>query len=89
MRQLAGYAYNPGGAWTGVHQMSIDGKRDNFSKENFVALAAVGGIKKRKAIDIAQEVSRAVANWSQHAEAAGIDPQRSATIARSLRNDIL
>lgn len=83
------YAYNPGGTWTGVHQMSIDGKRDNFSKENLVALAAVGGLKKRKAIEIAQEVNQAVANWPQHAAAAGIDPQRSAAIARSFRNAIL
>ncbi|MEM7315493.1 MAG: type II toxin-antitoxin system HipA family toxin, partial [Planctomycetota bacterium] len=35
------YAYNPSGAWTGKHQMSINGRRDDFELEDLVALAKV------------------------------------------------
>ena len=31
------YSYNPDGTWTSQHQMSMNGKRDNFTIEDFVA----------------------------------------------------
>ena len=33
------WAYKPGSKWTGQHQMSVNGKRDDFSTEDFVAVA--------------------------------------------------
>ena len=37
------YAYNPGGLWTGHHQMSLNWKLENFAAEDFAA--AAGGEK--------------------------------------------
>ena len=31
------YAYNPGGLWTGIHQMRMNGKQENFTIEDFDA----------------------------------------------------
>lgn len=33
------WAYKPGSKWTGQHQMSINGKHDGFSTEDFIAVA--------------------------------------------------
>lgn len=35
------YAYNPGGLWTGHHQMSLNGKLENFAVADFAAAAGV------------------------------------------------
>ena len=67
------YAYNPDGAWTSRHQMSINGKRDNFETEDLLALAATGSIKAHKARDVVNEVVEAVGDWAAYADEAGVD----------------
>jgi len=39
------YSYDPRGAWTNQHQMSINGKREDFSREDLLSLANASGIK--------------------------------------------
>ena len=31
------YRYNPGGAWTDRHRMTLNGKRDGFTQADFLA----------------------------------------------------
>ena len=83
------YAFNPDGAWTGVHQMSINGKRDHFELNDFVELASVAGIKKHKALAIAEEVNVAVADWQRHAQEAGIEPNTATQIEQTFRRALL
>ncbi len=83
------YAFNPDGAWTGVHQMSINGKRDNFTQEDLIQLAATAGIKKRTAVSILQEVDAAVSGWPEHATDAGIQPSVANRIAQTFRRNLL
>ena len=40
------YAYNPTGLWTNRHQMTINGKADDFTREDFKAVAQVAGLKR-------------------------------------------
>ena len=40
-----GFAYNPKGAWTATHQMSINGKFDNITREDLLSLANANNIK--------------------------------------------
>lgn len=82
------YAYNPDGAWTGVHQMSINGKRDDFELDDFIQLASAAGIKKKKAVAIAGEVNTAVAGWQRHAKEAGIASATAKRIEKSFRREI-
>ncbi|MEI8012730.1 MAG: type II toxin-antitoxin system HipA family toxin, partial [Candidatus Omnitrophota bacterium] len=44
------WAYNPSGTWTNRHQMSLNGKRDNFVPGDLVALADQYGINKARNI---------------------------------------
>lgn len=61
-----GYAYNPNGAWTSAHQMSINGKFDEITRVDLLELAARNNI--RNASQIIDEVCAACAGWPQIAK---------------------
>ena len=66
------YSYNPTGPWTGTHQMTLNGKRDGFTRED-VALCARSALMKRgRAATILEEVQAAVKRWPEFAAAAGV-----------------
>jgi serine/threonine-protein kinase HipA len=79
------YSYNPTGAWTSRHQMSINGKRDGFVQDDLVALARSGDIKRTKAIAILEEVDAAVARWRSFAADAAVDDETAEKIGRAQR----
>jgi serine/threonine-protein kinase HipA len=81
------YAYRPSGRWTNVHQMSLDGKRDNFTREDFRQCAAAISMKQGRADTILAEVIAAVTRWPEHAAAAGVADEQSAQIQRTHRLD--
>ena len=58
-----GYAYNPKGAWTSAHQMSINGKFDDISRSDLMELAIRNNI--RNAHQIIDEVCEVCASWPQ------------------------
>lgn len=60
------WAYNPGGEWTSVHQMSINNKWDAITREDLLKVAYEMNIK--KAPKIIDQVVDAVAQWSQFAK---------------------
>jgi len=59
------YSYNPSGEYTFRHQMSVNGKTDNFIKQDLLAVASSMHIKKPEAI--IEEIIDSVANWSKQA----------------------
>jgi serine/threonine-protein kinase HipA len=67
------YSYNPSGAWTSRHQMSVNGKRDDFFVEDLIALALSGGLKRAKARRIIEDADASVGKWNEFAAAAGVD----------------
>lgn len=79
------YSYNPQGAWTSRHQMSVNGKRDNFVVEDFVAFAKMAGLKKRKALRLLDEVVQAVRGWATYASEAGVLVEHTQRIEKTLR----
>ncbi|KJS36775.1 MAG: toxin HipA [Hyphomonas sp. BRH_c22] len=83
------YSYNPSGAWTSQHQMSVNGKRDLFEVEDLIAFAGTGGVKPARARSILAEVSQSVAQWRLHAEAAGMPEGDMERIERAHRRDLL
>ncbi len=61
------YNYNPSGAWTAAHQMTLNGKRDGFTLADFEACAKVAMMKRGRAGKILEEVQAAVNRWSEFA----------------------
>lgn len=66
------YSYNPAGAWTGTHQMTLNGKRDGFTREDFVQCARSALMKRGRAATILEEVQTTVERWPEFGAEAGV-----------------
>jgi serine/threonine-protein kinase HipA len=83
------YSYNPVGDWTGRHQMSLNGKRDGFTLDDFKACAKNASMKRGKAEEIVRQVRAAVLHWQHFADESGVSPEFTKSIAKAQRTDIL
>ena len=79
------WAYAPGNPWLNSHQMSLNGKRDDFTREDIEAAARNAGLVRGRAGRILEEVRDVVATWPERAEANAIDPDMVSAIAASHR----
>jgi len=78
-----GFAYNPRGAWTSTHQMSVNGKFDNITRDDLLALAKLENIK--SAEEIIEEVVDVAAGWKEYASSAGVPADIVARISGYFR----
>lgn len=67
------WAYNPNGGWTATHQMSINNKWDNISREDLLTVASEMNVKGAK--QIIDQVVDAVSQWSRLAKENSDIPQ--------------
>ena len=79
------YAYNPTGLWTSRHQMTINGKSNDFTREDFEAVAQVAGLKRGKHESILTEVMDTVKEWPRYAKTAGVLGSQRDEITLTLR----
>lgn len=82
------YSYNPSGAWTSAHQMTMNGKRDAFSIEDFRACAEVASLKRGRAESILNDVRNAVVRWQDFAAGAMVNPSWAEKIQKALRLEL-
>lgn len=82
------YSYNPTGDWTSQHQMSLAGKRDDFSIDDLIDFAVVGDVKKTRAKSILSEVSQAVVDWKVFAREADIPDSDIDRIMKTHRREL-
>ena len=82
------YSYDPTGAWTSRHQMSVNGKRDQFQRDDLIAIANFAGIKKAQANEMIDRVIGAVRQWPDFAEKAEVDSQRITKIQGTQRTNL-
>ena len=66
------YAYQPGGRWTNQHQMTLNGKREGFTLEDFERCAESASMKRGRAEKIVDEVRQAVSRWPTYAADAAV-----------------
>lgn len=64
------YSYNPSGRWTAAHQMTMNGKRDGFTRSDFKTCGRNALMKRGRAEAILDEVVSAVRCWPEFAAAA-------------------
>ena len=79
------YSYNPSGSWTGTHQMTINGKRDEFSRPDMRAAGRIAGLKQGRADALLDEVTAAVRRWPEFAAEAGVPDEIADRIRRAHR----
>lgn len=77
------YAYSPKGEWTSVHQMSINGKRDNFTWSDLVETGSRMDIK--NADSIIGEIVDVVSRWKEYAKDCGVYENHAALIGKNHR----
>ena len=81
------YSFNPSGRWTATHQMTMNGKRENFTLKDFKSCATVALMKQGQDKLIIAEVLDVVTHWREYAKAAEIPDFTSNRIYRALRLD--
>jgi serine/threonine-protein kinase HipA len=79
------YSYNPAGRWTSSHQMTVNGKRDDVTMEDFRACAKNASMKRGRAETIVDEVRAVVLHWRDYAEKAKVAAAWAAQIQSHLR----
>ena len=80
------YAHNPAGRWTNQHQMSANGKRDQFIRQDLVTIGE--SISLSKPESIIDEVLVAVEQWPDFAKDAGVKQELIKEIKGYLRTDL-
>ncbi|MCK5339443.1 MAG: type II toxin-antitoxin system HipA family toxin [Desulfobulbaceae bacterium] len=79
------YSFQPTGKWTSSHQMTLNGKSDNFTLEDFRACARAASMKRGRAETIIREVRNVVSRWRDYAEEAGVVSGQRDKIQHTLR----
>ena len=79
------YSFNPDGQWTASHQMTLNGKRDDFTLEDFRACAKMASMKRGRAEAIVGEVRAVVSRWPDYAAEAGVPEPVYRQIQHTLR----
>lgn len=83
------YSYKPGSKWVNSHWMSLNGKRDNFTRSDFYSLEKLSPIfNKRKIDDIIDTTIEHVSSWRQLAQEWGVPKTLIDEIQENLRLDI-
>jgi len=83
------YSHNPQGDWTSRHQMSLNGRRDGFTMEDFKACAKNASMKRGRAEEIVRQVQEAVLQWKHFADESGVPAEVADGIAKAHRTAIL
>ena len=79
------WAMDPANKWLRQHQMSVNGRREDFTRADLEACAATASINAARARTIIDEVVATVADWPRFAEAAEVDGGMRRSIDPSLR----
>jgi serine/threonine-protein kinase HipA len=81
------WAYNPTGIWTDRHQMSINGKRDDLTRNDLLTVAGQFSIK--GAQEIIEQVGDVVSRWPQFAAEADVPSDFRESIRKTHRLHLL
>jgi serine/threonine-protein kinase HipA len=66
------YAHNPAGQWTNAHQMTLNGKADDFDLEDLRHLGTMADLKRNRTDAILRDIEDAAARWNEFAAAAKV-----------------
>ena len=76
------HAYRPGSSWVSQHNLSVNGKRNNISKDDLLVLGKAMNIK--KADSIISHINQTVGQWNVFAEQVAVEKQLRDAIGQTL-----
>ena len=66
------HAYQPKHKWVSQHALSINGKRENITREDFLIIGK--SIKNKKAEAVIEEINDTVSHWKNYADETKVSP---------------
>lgn len=78
------YANRPNSHWTNRHQMSLNDKREDFTRLDFREAGRRAMLKRGSSESILEQIEAVVSRWSSYAEQAGVSDQHTERIQREL-----
>ena len=82
------YSYKADSPWVNSHQMSLNGKRDQFKREDILSLGSLLGNFKKEAQQILHDTIVVVKNWKEYADKADVFDGLKREIAKNHRTDL-
>ena len=80
------YSYKPGSPWVASHWMTLNGKRDDFTREDFYSVQRLSPLfTKRRIDDVIDETVEQVSRWDVFAAEHGVPNELRETVGRNLR----
>lgn len=76
------HAYRPGSEWVSRQSLSVNGKRQHITREDFLSVAKAMNIKNAR--DIIKEVSQVIVSWNKYAERVEVNPKLANAISQTL-----
>lgn len=76
------HSYRPGSAWVSQQSLSVNGKRQNITRDDFLSVARQMNIK--RAANIIDIITEVVKNWSGYADEAEVNPELRDAIQKTL-----
>ena len=76
------FSYSNMSTWVNAHQMLINGKADEITRDDFIKVAEKAGIKKTEAEKCINQVRDAVSKWVSYAEEAGLSLKNAERIQK-------
>lgn len=76
------FSYSNMSTWVNAHQMLINGKADEITRDDFIKVAEKAGIKKTEAEKCINQVRDAVSKWVSCAEEAGLSLKNAERIQK-------
>jgi serine/threonine-protein kinase HipA len=80
------YSYDPTGKWTKVHQLKLNNKQDDFSREDIIAFGYYCNLSQSKAIEILTKTQAHFASFDALAREYGVEDDLRETILKTLRD---
>lgn len=78
------YSYRPDSTWVSQQSLSVNGKRQNINRDDFISVAKQMNIK--NAAKIVIQVNEVVNSWSKYAEETKVNPALRDAITKTLIN---
>jgi len=78
------FSYKPGSPWVNSHQMTLNGKRENFEREDLLSVGQLIGNFSKESRQIIDQVTDVVSEWLAYSDRAGVFKDLSNRIKQSL-----
>lgn len=79
------YSYNPDGAWTSRHQMSLNGKTDGFDLDDVLAFGRFADLKTTETKAIISDIKTAISKWPDFCSRANLSLEKHQQISQNFR----